>query len=80
MQENLKRIMYWRNAFAHGYVKNSATSGCFIEYYSGSLKKLMLDDSLWDQVENVFIDTHYSLKEIHKSLKDKSKIPPSKTP
>ncbi|XWN37386.1 MAG: hypothetical protein ROO71_00400 [Balneola sp.] len=80
MQENLKTIMDWRNAFAHGHVKNSEANGCFVEYYSGSLKTLMLDDSLWDQVESVFIETHSFLKEILKSLKDKSKIPSFKTP
>jgi len=54
LQGALKKIMEWRNAFAHGKVQHDNVKGCFIKYYSGSVKQLKLTDEFWSNLETVF--------------------------
>lgn len=68
LESNLKKIMDWRNAFAHGTLINDIHKGCFIEYFSGSSKELTLDDELWATVEKCFADTNKLLAETVKKL------------
>lgn len=56
LQGTLKKIMEWRNAFAHGKVQHDNRKGCFVKYYAGGSKELNLNDELWSEIENVFKD------------------------
>lgn len=63
----LKKIMSWRNAFAHGYIKYNDPKGCLIEYYSGEKKELYLTDEFLDEVEK----TYHECESLLKSLDEK---------
>ncbi len=68
LESNLKKIMDWRNAFAHGKLVNDVHEGCFIQYFSGFSKELKLDDEFWVSVERCFSDTEELLTEIVRKL------------
>ena len=63
LQSHLKKIMEWRNAFAHGKIKHDNRAGCFISYYSGQPKQLSLTDEFWDEVEKCFKECDVLLSE-----------------
>jgi hypothetical protein len=63
LQSSLKKIMDWRNAFAHGKVQHDSMQGCFIKYYSGGSKQLKLTDEFWSDLEGVFKDCSELIKE-----------------
>lgn len=63
LQGSLKKIMEWRNAFAHGKVQHDNVHGCFIKYYSGGSKQLKLTDEFWSEVEGVFKEGSELVKE-----------------
>jgi hypothetical protein len=44
LQSDLKKIMGWRNAFAHGKIKHDNRAGCYVVHYSGQPKQLLLTD------------------------------------
>ena len=50
----LKKIMEWRNAFAHGKIQHDSSAGCFMKYYSGEPRTLALTDEYWEEVEVTF--------------------------
>ena len=54
LQGVLKKVMNWRNAFAHGSLKIDATKGIILEYYSGGHKYKTLNQDFWVEVEDVF--------------------------
>lgn len=54
LQSSLRKIMEWRNAFAHGKIQHDSRKGVFVRYYAGEQKDLPLTDEFWDQVESVF--------------------------
>jgi len=64
LESNLKKILDWRNAFAHGNIGNDSRDGCLIKYFSGSPKVQKLDDEFWAEIEKCFVDTDKILKEI----------------
>jgi len=72
LQKCLKDIMVWRNAFAHGNVRNDTKKGCFIKYYSGCEKEFILTDSFWLKIENGFNDGSTLLKDVADKLNNKS--------
>lgn len=63
LQGHLKKIMEWRNAFAHGKVQHDNKSGCFIKHYSGGVKQLRLTDEFWSDLERVFKECSELVKE-----------------
>ncbi|MDH5387158.1 MAG: hypothetical protein OEY06_01770 [Gammaproteobacteria bacterium] len=63
LQSTLKKIMEWRNAFAHGKVQHDNVQGCFIKYYSGGSKQLKLTDDFWSNLESVFKECSELVKE-----------------
>ncbi len=71
LQGHLKKIMLWRNAFAHGQIQYDSRDKCFVRHYSGSQKKLRLDDDYWDTVEQTFQETDAMLTESMKALQRK---------
>ncbi|HKB59250.1 MAG TPA: hypothetical protein VKC56_04305 [Gallionellaceae bacterium] len=68
LQQKLKRIMEWRNAFAHGKLIYDADAGCSLQYYSGSAKTLSLTDDLWSEVEECFLECTELLKAVQLSV------------
>ncbi len=58
LQANLKKILDWRNIFAHGRIQYDTREGGLIAYFSGSPKTLILDDAYWDSVESCFTITN----------------------
>lgn len=73
LQSYLKKIMEWRNAFAHGKVQHDNTQGCFIKYYSGCSKQLKLTDDFWSNLELVFKECSELIKEAQENLDNQSK-------
>ncbi len=71
IQKYLKNIMEWRNAFAHGKIQHDTKMGCFIRYYSGDTKTMMLDDQYWNEVEKAFRECVELLKEAEQQLQKK---------
>ena len=69
LQSYLKNIMEWRNAFAHGKIKYDSKRGCFIAYYSGSVKNLDLTDEYWDTVVSTFRECRELLKNALNKIK-----------
>ena len=63
LQSTLKKIMEWRNAFAHGKVQHDSVQGCFIKYYAGGSKQLSLTDDFWSELECAFKECSWLIKE-----------------
>ena len=70
VQGHLKKIMEWRNAFAHGKIKHDTKAGCSVTYYSGHPRTLFLTDEYWDEVERCFKECDTLLNEAHEQLSD----------
>lgn len=70
VQGHLKKIMEWRNAFAHGAIQHDTKMGCFIRYYSGDTRTITLDDRYWDEVEKTFRECVELLKEAEQQLRN----------
>jgi hypothetical protein len=71
----LKKVMEWRNAFAHGKIQHDSKTGCLIKYYSGEPKTLALTDDYWSDVESSFKNCDALLTQAHKAVG--AKIPPN---
>jgi hypothetical protein len=54
LQGYLRKIMLWRNAFAHGELKCDSKKGVVLYFYSGSQQEQRLDVSFWADVEQTF--------------------------
>jgi len=63
-QKNLKMIMLWRNAFAHGELVYDSRQGPFLRYFSGDPQTQKLDDDYWSKVESCFDDVNALLKKV----------------
>lgn len=68
LQGYLKKIMEWRNAFAHGKVQHDNLHGCYVKYYSGTIKELILNDSFWTELEKTFKNCSEMIKEAQLSI------------
>lgn len=69
LQNSLKKIAEWRNAFAHGKIQHDVPRGCYIEYYSGRRKEIDLDDAYWMQVERTFVSCDKILIDAQNALR-----------
>ena len=70
LQGYLKKIMEWRNAFAHGKIQHDNKAGCFIKYYSGRPIDLSLTDDFWDEVVNSYKECHEILNVVNKKIEN----------
>lgn len=70
VQQRLKYIMEWRNAFAHGKILHDSKTGCIIEYYSGKKKTQDLSDEFWNKVEMHFKECDALLDEVVRQLEN----------
>ena len=68
LQGHLAKIMVWRNAFAHGRIQYNNKQKCFVKYYSGSPKELILNDDFWDEVELAFRTSDTLLTEAFRAI------------
>lgn len=68
LQKNLKQIMDWRNAFAHGKLIYDTEAGCSLRYYSGNAKTQLLTDDYWTGVEKCFQECIDLLKTVENEL------------
>lgn len=68
LQLNMKNIIEWRNAFAHGKVNHENNIGFKLAYYSSSHKNIELNDSFWNQVEKCFNEIDALLTEAEERL------------
>jgi len=68
LQKNLKRIMDWRNAFAHGSFECDYLHVIHLKYFSGGRKHIDLNDDYWGEVEKCFNDTISLLKKAEEIL------------
>ena len=68
LQSALKKIMEWRNAFAHGKIQHDSIQGCFIRYYAGDSKQLRLTDDFWSELEGVYKECSGLIKEAHSNI------------
>jgi len=68
LDQNLKSIMTWRNAFAHGTIHYDASYGAEIKYFSGSPQVQPLSDDFWNQVESCYGETDRLLTDILQTL------------
>jgi hypothetical protein len=64
----LKSIMDWRNAFAHGKVQHDTVKGCSLKYYSGGHKEHILDEKFWNTVLGIFDSCKQLLKKSRENM------------
>lgn len=60
LKAGLNKVMEWRNAFAHGKVLHENNGGYLLQYYSGGVKELVLDDAFFDNVEHIVRNCLYA--------------------
>lgn len=79
VQGHLKKIMEWRNAFAHGKIKHDSRMGCYVSFYSGHAQTQRLTDDFWDGVEQCFRECDALLSDAINNLRrqDRSSSPAS---
>lgn len=71
LQNSLKNVILWRNAFAHGSLKLDSKNGVLLSYYSDSPKNVVLDDRFWNTVEATFSICKESLEKLEKIINSK---------
>jgi len=64
LQGTLKRVMQWRNAFAHGKLSYNTKEGVILSYFSGDHKTEILNEKFWDSLEQDFELSEQLLKEL----------------
>lgn len=64
LERKLSDIVKWRNAFAHGSLQYDNVHGNFLNYYSNGHKKIMLNDSFWDEVIQTFTECEKTLNDL----------------
>jgi hypothetical protein len=79
-QSHLKKIMEWRNAFAHGKIQHDNPTGCFVRFHSGEQRHIFLTDDYWDDVEETFGQCSKLLKEALDTLLERTKTDSAPAP
>ena len=65
LQGSLKRVMQWRNAFAHGQISYDAKDGVTLSYYSGEHKTAKLNEDFWASLKKDFELSEELLRELN---------------
>ncbi|NHZ86585.1 MAG: hypothetical protein GWP19_12020 [Planctomycetia bacterium] len=68
LENKLKKIMIYRNAFAHGKLSIEKNKECRLEFYSSGPQVFQLDDNLWCDIESHFQIVNNLLGEAWKKL------------
>ncbi|WP_092705313.1 hypothetical protein [Rhodanobacter glycinis] len=72
LKRKLNNIMHWRNAFAHGNLMHEHNAGYVITYYSGGHKELVLDDELFEHIEQTIRDCLYACNGVIEGLRERT--------
>ncbi|MBI4654544.1 MAG: hypothetical protein HY752_06075 [Nitrospirae bacterium] len=64
----LKKVMEYRNMFAHGDIMFEDGIGCVLRFWSGGTKKEVLNDEFWGYLEDCFKDAHVLIDQIISKL------------
>lgn len=67
--KNLKKVMDYRNMFAHGNIIYEENKGCVLHYWSGGSKQDVLTDEYWDTLEKCFKSAHDLVDQVLRALK-----------
>lgn len=67
LKNGLNKVMEWRNAFAHGKVLHEHNGGYLLQFYSGGIQQLVLDDEFFEKVENTVRNCLYACNGIIQS-------------
>jgi hypothetical protein len=68
LEQNLKKVTQYRNAFAHGtFGHNGETQE--IHYFEGAPRTAKLDDTYFDELERSFLSAWELLEEIQRAMK-----------
>ncbi|WP_139302647.1 hypothetical protein [Thalassotalea sp. PP2-459] len=71
LNQQLKAIIDWRNAFAHGKVTHNTKAGCLLKYYSGGQKEYELNDKFWHTLVSVFESSNLLIKKAKENMLNK---------
>lgn len=66
-EDLLRKVLEYRNAFAHGELKYESPTGCILSYHSRDHKKCVLNSQFWDKLENRYKELLGILNEIMKA-------------
>lgn len=66
--KNLKKIMDYRNMFAHGNIIFEENKGCVLHYWSGGSKQDVLTDEYWETLEQCFKNTYALVDQVMQKL------------
>jgi len=66
--KNLKKVMDYRNMFAHGNIIFEENKGCVLYYWSGGSKQNVLTNEYWETLENCFKSAHELVDQVLKKL------------
>jgi len=56
--QSVKKVMDYRNAFAHGELSHEDGKGCILEHWIGQAQRDVLDDDYWDKLTEWFSKAH----------------------
>lgn len=62
-KQTLRRVIRYRNIFAHGRLVHS-TGGVNIHYYEGGPRTALLNDDYWTKVEDDFAEAHTLMQDL----------------
>ncbi|MBE3143287.1 MAG: hypothetical protein IMZ61_05100 [Planctomycetes bacterium] len=68
LASGLKKIMTWRNAFAHGDIQYDLKSGAMLNFFSGEKQVIVLTDDYWTEVEQCYTESNKLLTEALEKL------------
>lgn len=68
LEQGLKKVMQYRNAFAHGTLAHNGQAQ-ELHFFEGGPQKSTLDDAYFEKVENVFLAAWELLGQIQEKIK-----------
>jgi hypothetical protein len=64
----LKKVMEFRNAFAHGDIVYHVDRGCVLKFWQSDPQQAILNDDYWNKIEECFNIAHFLCDQILKKL------------
>lgn len=71
LEQNLKKVTQYRNAFAHGTLAHNIDTQ-ELHYFEGTPQIAKLDQSYFDKLERAFLETWESLQNIQRVIEQRS--------
>jgi hypothetical protein len=66
----IRRVMRYRNAFAHGHLTFDANHGCTLSYYEGGHKRDVINDEFVGRLEDLYKDAIGALKALSAKMRE----------